>query len=154
MKATTSRSIAPSPVGEALLQARGDRLLVAAGRDLAHDGRAGRIEREDLLGARLEQHAAEFLLAELDEFGQSHGHRISGPPLAAAWVFDINTIGKSYRRDGRLPIPGRLHFQPLAAILRRMNAIWVDSGRFFGQTSWQASSDMQPKTPSSSPITS
>ena len=39
-------------------------------------------------------------------------------------------------------------------IFRRMNAIWVASGRSFGQTSWHARSDMQPKTPSSSPITS
>ena len=45
-------------------------------------------------------------------------------------------------------------FHPAATIFRRMNAIWVASGRFFGQTSWHARSDMQPKTPSSSPITS
>ncbi len=45
-------------------------------------------------------------------------------------------------------------FQPIATILRRRNAICVASGRSFGQTSWQASSDMQPNTPSSSPITS
>jgi len=46
------------------------------------------------------------------------------------------------------------YFHPMLTILRRMNAIWVASGRSFGQTSWQASSDMQPNTPSSSPITS
>jgi hypothetical protein len=46
------------------------------------------------------------------------------------------------------------YFQPIAAILRRMNAICVASGSSLGHTSWQASSDMQPNTPSSSPITS
>ena len=46
------------------------------------------------------------------------------------------------------------YFQPMPTILRRMNAICVASGRSFGQTSWQASSDMQPNTPLSSPITS
>ncbi len=46
------------------------------------------------------------------------------------------------------------YLKPNVTILRRMNAIWVASGRFFGQTSWQAKSDMQPNTPSSSPITS
>ena len=44
--------------------------------------------------------------------------------------------------------------QAIFTILRRMNAICVASGRFLGHTSWQASSDMQPKTPSSSPMTS
>src|SRR5262249_52373523 len=46
------------------------------------------------------------------------------------------------------------YFQPNLTILRRMKAIWACSGRSFGQTSWQASSDMQPNTPLSSPITS
>ena len=41
-----------------------------------------------------------------------------------------------------------------ATIFRLRNAICVASGRFFGQTSWQAISDIQPKTPSSSPINS
>ena len=47
---------------------------------------------------------------------------------------------------------GRCYFHPTAAIFRLRNAIWVDSGRFFGQTSWQPRSDRQPNTPSSSPI--
>ena len=47
-----------------------------------------------------------------------------------------------------------LHLNAIATILRRRKAIWVDSGSCFGQTSWQASSDMQPNTPSSSPISS
>ena len=46
------------------------------------------------------------------------------------------------------------HFHPTDTIFRLRNAICVASGKFFGQTSWQASSDMQPKTPSSSPINS
>jgi len=46
------------------------------------------------------------------------------------------------------------YFHPMVTILRRMNAICVASGSSFGQTSWQASSDMQPKTPVSSPINS
>jgi len=48
----------------------------------------------------------------------------------------------------------RRYPQAIAAILRRMNAICVASGRSLGHTSWQARSDMQPNTPSSSPITS
>ena len=52
------------------------------------------------------------------------------------------------------PAGSRRYPQPIAAILRRMNAICVASGRSLGQTSWQARSDMQPNTPSSSPITS
>jgi hypothetical protein len=51
-------------------------------------------------------------------------------------------------------IGGGVLFMAVGVIFRRMNAICVASGRFFGQTSWQASSDMQPNTPSSSPITS
>lgn len=43
---------------------------------------------------------------------------------------------------------------PCLTIARRTNAIWVASGSFFGHTSWQASSDMQPNTPSSSPTSS
>jgi hypothetical protein len=46
------------------------------------------------------------------------------------------------------------YFQPVRTILRRMNAICVASGNCFGHTSWQASKDMQPNTPSSSPTTS
>ncbi len=46
------------------------------------------------------------------------------------------------------------YFHPTAAIFRLRKAICVASGRFFGQTSWQASSDMQPNTPLSSPINS
>src|SRR5581483_4385400 len=44
------------------------------------------------------------------------------------------------------------YFRPMAAIFLRRKAICVESGRFFGQTSWQASSVMQPNTPLSSPI--
>ena len=47
-----------------------------------------------------------------------------------------------------------IHFHPTETIFRLRNAICVASGKFFGQTSWHAISDMQPKTPSSSPITS
>jgi hypothetical protein len=39
-------------------------------------------------------------------------------------------------------------------IFRLRNAICVASGKFFGHMSWQASKDMQPKTPFSSPISS
>ena len=55
------------------------------------------------------------------------------------------------RREGAVRFS---YLQPIVTILRRMNAICVASGSSFGQTSWQASSDMQPNTPSSSPITS
>src|SRR5262249_34094018 len=46
------------------------------------------------------------------------------------------------------------HFHPTDTIFRLRNAICVASGNSFGQTSWQAISDIQPKTPSSSPINS
>ena len=55
-------------VVEALFQPRDDHVLVAAGLDLPHDSGCRRIEREDLLGAGLEEDAAEFLFAEFDEF--------------------------------------------------------------------------------------
>ena len=54
----------------------------------------------------------------------------------------------------KLQKPSSHHFHPTATIFRRRNAICVASGKSFGQTSWQARSDMQPKTPSSSPISS
>src|SRR5215470_11186041 len=41
----------------------------------------------------------------------------------------------------------RYHFHPIATILRLRKAICVASGRSFGHTSWQPSSDRQPKTP-------
>ena len=59
-----------------------------------------------------------------------------------------------YGTEPRITEAMRRYPQAIAAILRRMNAICVASGRSFGHTSWQASSDMQPNTPSSSPITS
>ncbi len=46
------------------------------------------------------------------------------------------------------------YLKAIPAILRRMKAIWVDSGSCLGHTSWQPSSDMQPNTPSSVPTTS
>src|SRR3954452_20714549 len=46
------------------------------------------------------------------------------------------------------------YFQASDTIFRRMKAIWVESGSCLGQTSWQPSSDMQPNTPSSSPMSS
>ncbi len=52
-----------------------------------------------------------------------------------------------------LQVVGR-HLQASATILRRRKAICVCSGNCLGQTSWQPSSVMQPKTPSSSPTTS
>jgi hypothetical protein len=63
----------PVAVVKALFQSGHDRALIATGFDLAHDGRGRRVEGEDLLGARLEEHAAEFLLAELHVFRQLHG---------------------------------------------------------------------------------
>ena len=42
----------------------------------------------------------------------------------------------------------------MPSIFRRTKAICVASGSCFGHTSWQPSSDMQPNTPSSSPISS
>src|SRR5262249_49720055 len=45
------------------------------------------VERKDLLGASLEKHTAEFFLAELDELGQSHGDRTSGPPATTGVLF-------------------------------------------------------------------
>jgi hypothetical protein len=52
------------------------------------------------------------------------------------------------------PGPASRYLNPCVTIFRLRNVICVASGRFFGQTSWQPSSDMQPKTPSSSPINS
>ena len=72
----------------------------------------------------------------------------------AAWPA---LVGPGERRACATPglgLAGSVYFHPMLTILRRMNAICVASGRSLGQTSWQASSDMQPNTPSSSPITS
>ena len=62
------------PVGvvKAVLQFRGDLTLVAAAFDGADHGRRGGAQREDLLGARLEQDAAELLLTELNVLGKVH----------------------------------------------------------------------------------
>jgi hypothetical protein len=46
------------------------------------------------------------------------------------------------------------YFVPIATIFRLRKAIWVRSDRSLGQTSWQPRSDMHPKTPLSSPISS
>src|SRR5262249_2154099 len=70
--------------GEAVGEPRRDRILVASHRDLPHDRRGRRVERKDLLGASLEEHTAEFFLAEL---GQSHGDRPSGPPATTGSCF-------------------------------------------------------------------
>ncbi len=70
---------------------------------------------------------------------------------------DAHQEGNSDRTHCRLGAGAvfvRSYFQATTAILRRMNASCVESGRFFGHTSWQASSDKQPKTPLSSPINS
>ena len=68
----------------------------------------------------------------------------------------LNDEGAAEHRTA--PSPGlpaaSCRYQPIFTIFRRMNAICVASGSSFGQTSWQASSDMQPNTPSSSPMTS
>ncbi len=55
--------------------------------------------------------------------------------------------------DGAPPRAARF-YSPAAASLRRTYAICVCSGSSFGQTSWQASSVMQPNTPSSLPTSS
>ena len=111
------------------------------------------------LRAGHQQHAAELLLAEFDELGQSHGpctstrvHWRHGFSILAPSETSI-TAAKPVRYLVEAgPLPG--HFQPVLTILRRKKAICVASGRFFGHTSWQASNDMQPKTPSSSPMSS
>ena len=85
----------------------------------------------------------------------------------AAWMAafaEVCSVRRAAPRRRRLSILGararfapgsvRRYFQPCATIFRRMKAICVASGRSFGQTSWQASSDMQPNTPLSSPMTS
>ena len=70
-------------------------------------------------------------------------------------------VARQGRRDRRAARAARRsgsrarHFlRAIATILRRTNAICEDSGSSFGHTSWQARSDMQPNTPSSSPISS
>ena len=63
----------------------------------------------------------------------------------------------TYSLSGWSLAPGKhvyRYSKALRAILRRTNAICVASGSSFGHTSWQASSDMQPNTPSSSPMSS
>ncbi len=70
-KAATSRSIAP-PWSAKRSFSRAAIVASSPLRDLAHHGRGRRVEGEDLFGARLEQHAAELLLAELDVLGQAH----------------------------------------------------------------------------------
>ena len=52
------------------------------------------------------------------------------------------------------PGPAGRYLNPCTTIFRLRKAICVARGRSFGHTSWQPSSDMQPKTPSSSPINS
>src|SRR5262249_21613338 len=73
--------------GEAVGEPRRDRMLVASHRDLPHDRRGRRVERKDLLAASLEEHTAEFFVAEFDELGQSHGDRTSGPPATTGSYF-------------------------------------------------------------------
>src|SRR5262249_32837241 len=73
--------------GEAVGEPRRDRILVASHRDLPHDRRSRGVERKIFCGASLEEHTAEFFLAELDELGQSHGDRTSGPPATTASCF-------------------------------------------------------------------
>src|SRR6185503_7012122 len=60
-------------VVEALRKARRDVARGTARGDFLHHGGGRGGERVHLLALRLEQHAAELLLAELHEFGQSHG---------------------------------------------------------------------------------
>src|SRR5689334_18778725 len=57
---------------EARSHARRDFRFRRAGLDLAHDGGRRRIEREDLLRARLEEHAAELFLAKFHVLGKLH----------------------------------------------------------------------------------
>jgi hypothetical protein len=61
---------------------------------------------------------------------------------------------KAGKSPYRYWISVQFYFQPTAAIFRLRKAIWVASGKFFGHTSWQPRSDMQPNTPLSSPINS
>jgi len=98
---------------------------------------------------------------------------MTASPAVAGTDDDILWALKTMRDRGvrRLPVvdaggeltadPKRLsasraggYFRPSASILRRMNAICVCSGSFLGHTSWQPSSDMQPNTPLSSPMSS
>src|SRR4030095_14074175 len=62
-------------VVETLLQSNGNVALGASGLDLPHHRRCGGIERIDLLGACLEQHAAEFLFAKFHVLRKLHGPR-------------------------------------------------------------------------------
>src|SRR5262252_4920081 len=56
----------------ALLETVADLRLIRPRLDLAQHSGGGRIQRVDLLATRLEQHAAEFLLAKLDVLGETH----------------------------------------------------------------------------------
>src|SRR3989338_1980634 len=57
---------------ELLIELGGELAGLRARNDLAHDRRAGGAQRVHLLGARLEQHRAELLFPELDEWSKLH----------------------------------------------------------------------------------
>jgi len=82
------------------------------------------------------------------------GHGKGGTALLRDVPEPPATVAAGLTGRPRVGLGERYLLQAIFTIFRRMNAICVASGRFFGHTSWQASSDMQPNTPSSSPITS
>lgn len=98
-----------------------------------------------------------FLASHMAGAGRGGLGRLLGAPAHAL------TSSSGLHKHGQVRAPARAvrrdhvrvgYFRPSATIFRRMNAICVCSGSSFGHTSWQPSSDMQPNTPSSSPMTS
>jgi hypothetical protein len=78
-------------------------------------------------------------------------------PVVGNLVAQLSGTSEMRKSNSKNPWKKRIladYFHPVEAIFRLGNAICVESGKFFGQTSWQANSAMQPKTPSSSPISS
>src|SRR5688572_19915997 len=68
-------------IGKAIREPHADRVLVAAGLYLAHDGRRRRVQRVHLFASRLEEDAAELLFTELHVLGKAH--RLLPLPVAA-----------------------------------------------------------------------